>query len=140
MTDEEFLVSCQTGERIKLERPRDHDPLEVPEDYLWVECADDTLRVIRPRRLSELAEGAVPRDPVEAMLAANPDWLQVYLVSFVGMYPIHIPEGGPLPDIGDPEGVLLTDADWEEIEAAMAAEEAGDAEYAPPEERGFGAA
>jgi hypothetical protein len=81
--------------------------LEWPEDYLWVRYESGTLTIIRPKRLMELRQEASPTTPVETLIAANPDWLKIYLISFLGTYPITVPENGPLPDLGDPEGVLL---------------------------------
>ena len=75
------------------------DALECPEDYLWIRYRDRSGGTILDRyRLYELMlkEGAEPKDETEQLLAANPEWLRIYLRHVIGECPITIPEGGPL--------------------------------------------
>jgi len=53
--------------------------------------------MIDGNRLYELLGGAPPETPTEKLLAGNSEWLRVYLAHCLGVWPITIPEYGPLP-------------------------------------------
>jgi hypothetical protein len=75
------------------------DPRGYPEDYLWVRLPDKRLTVISGDRLCELYyAAATPENPTEELLVQNREWLRVYVQHCVGMQPITIPPGGPLPE------------------------------------------
>ena len=63
-------------EDLKWLREHPEDPLDSPEEYLWVRHGDH-LSVITPCRLRQLASGVdQPSGQVEEMLAKNPSWIR----------------------------------------------------------------
>jgi hypothetical protein len=96
------------------------DCLENPEDWLWVHRPDGTSTVIDAHRLYELRAGAAPETPSEELVAANQEWLCICLTHCVGVWPIPIPAGGPLPawDAAWLRAVGETDEELAEEEAA----------------------
>jgi len=75
-----------------------HHALDFPEDYLWIDLGSGKSTVLGRRRLVQLRYGADPKSPTEELLAANPDWLRIYLDHLLGDYVMTIPERGPLPE------------------------------------------
>jgi hypothetical protein len=78
------------------------NPLEFPEDYLWINYrTPDDPRVIMTcidqDRIYELVDGHPPFNEREALLVLNPHWLRFYFSHVIGEYVIHINSGGPLP-------------------------------------------
>ena len=89
-----------------------NDPLDHPEDFLWVrrtdllgefvhrlpECRSGSLNAIPGDRLRELCYGGTaPEGATEELLANNREWLRIYVKHALGEWPITIPEAGPLP-------------------------------------------
>jgi hypothetical protein len=91
--------------------PAPVDPLDWPENYLWVRLGPGRLTTIDGERLQELLGGSTPETPSEELLADNPEWLRIYLAHCLGVWPIEIPAGGPLPawDAGWLRAVSETD-------------------------------
>jgi hypothetical protein len=100
----------------------DDDPLDWPENYLWVRLGTGRSAMIDGNRLYELLGGAPPETLTEKLLAGNSEWLRVYLAHCLGVWPITIPEYGPLPawDAGWLRAVGETDEPLpEEVAAAL---------------------
>jgi hypothetical protein len=99
--------------------PETDDPLDWPENYLWVRLGPGRFTIIDGDRLYELRGGATPETPTEELLADNPEWLRVHLAHCLGVWPIEIPAGGPLPawDAGWLRAVGETDEVLPEEEA-----------------------
>ena len=72
-----------------------HDALEWPEDSLWVRLETGELTCLDRGRLREFYKGAAAKTPIEELLAANPEWLGIWLLYCYGEYMIEIPERGP---------------------------------------------
>ncbi len=102
--------------------PASNDPLDWPENFLWVRLADNRMTVIDGDRLHDLRGGATPETPTEELLAGNAEWLRIYLAHCFGVWPITIPADGPLPawDAGWLRAVGETDEPLpEEVAAAL---------------------
>jgi len=93
------------------------DPLDYPENYLWVQH-DNYL--IDGARLYDLQRGATPTTEVEQLLVSDPEWLRIYLTHCLGEWPITIPPGGPLPSWDEEwlRAIGETDEQLSEDEAA----------------------
>ena len=53
--------------------------------------------MIDGNRLYELLGGETPETATEELLASDPEWLRIYLAHCLGVWPITVPAGGPLP-------------------------------------------
>ena len=94
--------------------------LEIPEDYLWIRRANGPTYAIPGDRLREMYYGgAAPEDTTEELLVGNREWLRIYVKHALGVWPIEIPAGGPLPawDAGWLRAVGETDEVLPEEEA-----------------------
>jgi hypothetical protein len=64
------------------------DPLDSPEGHIWV-------RLGPGRSTHELMGGSILKTPTEELLAANPEWLRIYLAPLPRRLADHGPVGRP---------------------------------------------
>jgi hypothetical protein len=76
-----------------------NNPLDWPEDHLWIRREDGSLTIIDRDRLHDLLYGgATPEDTTEEILVQNHEWLRICVKHSLGEWPITIPAAGPLPE------------------------------------------
>lgn len=85
------------------------NPLDWPEDYLWIRHPDGHLTAKARDELYELLHGErKPQDEIERLLKKNRKWFRIYLAHVIGEHVIEIDSTGRLPE-WEPDWVAL----WE---------------------------